>query len=239
VTELVPQLPAFSERVLLLELSHRINNEFASAIGLVSVAAVRADNTEVKAALDNVVELLHQYANVHRALKMPDRDVVIDAAEYLETLCRSMSRSKLERSDIKLAFAAGAVWLHSERCWRLGMIIYEFVTNAARHAVFKGMDGQVHVELLRAGGFVKCTVSDNGAAPPRTGLGRGLTIVADLAESLGGYVDHAFAKGSSFTLVFPLTQNEQRASRSTKKLNHRRALELRADEGPGYGDLRP
>jgi hypothetical protein len=32
VTGLVPQLPALSERIFLVELNHRINNDFASAI---------------------------------------------------------------------------------------------------------------------------------------------------------------------------------------------------------------
>jgi hypothetical protein len=32
VTGLVPQLPALSERILLVELNHRINNDFVSAI---------------------------------------------------------------------------------------------------------------------------------------------------------------------------------------------------------------
>jgi two-component sensor histidine kinase len=57
VTGLVPQLPALSERILLVELNHRINNELASAINLVSMAAVRTDNAEVKTALSHVVEL--------------------------------------------------------------------------------------------------------------------------------------------------------------------------------------
>jgi hypothetical protein len=62
--------PALEERTLLLELNHRINNEFASVINLVSVAAVRADNSEVKAALSDVVFPLterEQPANPARA----------------------------------------------------------------------------------------------------------------------------------------------------------------------------
>jgi hypothetical protein len=49
------------ERLLINELTHRINNEFASAISLVSLAAVRSSNREVKVALTSVVELLHHY----------------------------------------------------------------------------------------------------------------------------------------------------------------------------------
>jgi two-component sensor histidine kinase len=114
VTELDPQPPTLEQRTLLLELHHRVNNEFSSAINFISVAAVRTDNAEAKTALSEVVELLHQYADVHRALKMPDRDIVIDAGEYLRTLCRSMSRSKLERAGVQ-AFACGGLGMASCR----------------------------------------------------------------------------------------------------------------------------
>jgi two-component sensor histidine kinase len=60
-----------AERMLLHELNHRTNNEFAAAISAVSLAARRSNNDEVKAALSEVVELLHQYADVHHALQMP------------------------------------------------------------------------------------------------------------------------------------------------------------------------
>jgi two-component sensor histidine kinase len=84
------------ERLLINELTHRINNEFASAISLVSLAAVRSSNREVKVALTSVVELLHHYADVYRALQMPEHRTRIDVTAYLEQLCLSMSRSKLD-----------------------------------------------------------------------------------------------------------------------------------------------
>jgi hypothetical protein len=54
---------------LISELTHRINNEFASAISLVSLAA---------------------------ALQMPEHRTRIDVTAYLEQLCLSISRSKLD-----------------------------------------------------------------------------------------------------------------------------------------------
>src|ERR1700730_808715 len=84
------------ERLLISELTHRINNEFASAISLVSLAAVGSSNREVKVALTSVVELLHHYADVYRALQMPEHRTRIDVAAYLEQLCLSISRSKLD-----------------------------------------------------------------------------------------------------------------------------------------------
>ena len=76
------------EQTLLRELTHRICNELASSINIVSAAAVRTENPEVKIALSNVVELLQQHADVHRFLTIPDRDGLVDAAEYIRMLGR-------------------------------------------------------------------------------------------------------------------------------------------------------
>jgi hypothetical protein len=67
--EFDPQVQFFHQAVLLHELNHRINNEYASAISAVSLAAAHSCNEEVKLALDAVSELLHSYADVHRALQ--------------------------------------------------------------------------------------------------------------------------------------------------------------------------
>ena len=71
--EFDPQVRLLHQAVLLHELNHRINNEYASAISAVSLAAAHSGNEEVKLALSAVNELLHSYADVHRALQMPDQ----------------------------------------------------------------------------------------------------------------------------------------------------------------------
>jgi two-component sensor histidine kinase len=73
------------ERLLLRELSHRINNEFASAIGVISLAAARSNNDEVRITLDAVQDRLQSYAQVHHVLQMPEHGVFIDASAYLDT----------------------------------------------------------------------------------------------------------------------------------------------------------
>jgi two-component sensor histidine kinase len=194
----------FEERPLLRELNHRINNEFAAIINTISLAAARSPDREVKVALNEATEILHSYAAVHRALRMPTSGAQVDAAGYLRELCDSMGRSKLEHMEIELALVCSPVTLASERCWHLGMIVYELVTNAARHA-FGGGAGKVLVELSCPDGDVRCIVTDNGSASPNIGGGQGLEIVSHLANDLGGTVQHRFqANGSTSILVFPL-----------------------------------
>lgn len=214
VTEFLRQ-PALNEHTLLLELSRRINNEFASAIKLVALAAVRSDNSQVKFALRDVVELLDEHADVLHALRVPDDNAVVDAVEYFRRLCFAISRSKLDRMNIHLVFSADALLLQSDRCWRLAMILYELVTNSARHAFFEGRDGEIRVELSRVGGSMQCRVSDNGLVSAGFKAGRGLRLMTELSHSLGGQLDHSVgAEGSCFSLVLPFTEQEQQANRT-------------------------
>ena len=113
MAEVISQQSLSVERVLLQELNHRINNEFASAISALSLAAANCANGDLKVALISVAELLHHYADVHHALQMPEHDIPIDAAAYLRHLCLSISRSKLDYRKIKLVLAACPLWLQA------------------------------------------------------------------------------------------------------------------------------
>src|SRR6202023_2705506 len=126
-------------QTLLNELHHRLKNELASVINLVTFKAIWTDNVEAKEELSNVVDLLHQHVQVHSILTMPDHDTsLMDAGEQLRKLGLAMSRSKLDRMNIRLVLAAETLPLETERCWRLALSIYELVTNAVRHACFDG-----------------------------------------------------------------------------------------------------
>src|SRR4029077_17141189 len=89
----------------------------------------RSGSSEVKAALSDVSDRLHRYADVHRTLQMPEYQTRVNAALYLQKICLSISRSRLEPNNIKLILAVRPLSMPSDRCWRLGMIVYELITN--------------------------------------------------------------------------------------------------------------
>jgi two-component sensor histidine kinase len=225
MTKHIVQLPNPDESLLLRELNHRVKNELTSAIYSVSAKAVQSDSVAVKAALLDVVELLHQCADVHRALHVPDRGRLTDAASYLQQLCFSITKYRLDRLAIRVLFSADDLRLEGERCWKLGLIVSELLTNVARHAQFDARDPELRVELRLAGNVVKCRVSDNGSVPEPVRRGRGLAIVGELASGLGGHVHTSCAvDGYSFLLTFPLTEIEQRAAGATHALLKRRKM---------------
>ena len=215
--------PNPGESLLLRELNHRINNELTSAICAVSVKAMQSDSSTVKAALLDVVDLLHRCADVHRALHIPDPGRLIHAARYLQQICFTITKYQLDHLAIHVLFSADDLRLEGERCWKLGLILSELLTNVARHAQFDARHPELRVELLLAGSGVKCRVSDNGSAPEPIRRGRGLTIVGELVSSLGGHVHTSCAaEGSYFLLTFPLTEAERRASGATSVIRLKR-----------------
>jgi len=219
--------PRFEEHILLRELTHRINNELATTIGFVSVTATRSGNDDVKLALESVVQYLHNYAGIYRALQMPAGDEVIDAAEYLRELCQSICRAKLQHRGIELAFMERPLQLSASRCWRLGMIVSELIGNASRHAFREGGGSRnIQVQLLDHEGMVECTVSDNGSGSENVRPGQGLKIIRSLVHELGGTIDHQSAPtGTSATLCFPL-QGSELDDTDADLLNFRRKPEM-------------
>jgi two-component sensor histidine kinase len=194
------------DRLLLDELTHRVSNELASAIGIVTAAAARSSASEVKVALGRVRERLESWARVQLALRMPDYDTLIDGSIYLRQLCHALLSSQLSWQGIELTVDAPPLQLHSVQCWRMGLIVAELVTNSARHA-FSGNGGSIRVELASWEAAVECCVEDNGRALEDVRPGRGLRIVAALTETLGGSMDHRFGpQGTRSTLTFPLVE---------------------------------
>jgi two-component sensor histidine kinase len=240
VTEHLVQLPNPDDSVLLRELDHRVKNELTSAIYAVSAKAVQSESVAAKAALLDVVDLLHHWADVHRALYMPGQGRLTDAATYLQRVCFSITKYQLDRLSIRVSFSADDLRLEGERCWKLGLIVSELLTNVARHAQFDARDPELRVELLLAGNIVKCRVSDNGSAPEPIRRGRGLTIVGELVSSLSGRGHSSCAaEGSYFLLTFPLTEAERRASSATSVVRLKRRKMRRPQRLEASGNREP
>jgi two-component sensor histidine kinase len=199
-----PARTGFDDRLLLREFTHRINNEFAAAIAIVSIAAARSTNVETRTALGAVERRLHGYAQVLHTLQIPDYGICVDVSGYLRQLCRAIARSKLNGRGIELVLVEHPFRMNSERCWRLGLIVSELITNAAAHA-FASRGGVIRVEIAPSGSFFECRVTDDGAASENRVPGHGLKIIEALAESLGGTINHHFGPtGTNATLIAPL-----------------------------------
>ena len=220
-----------NEYLLVRELTHRLNNEYASLIGLTSGIAARSSASEVKAALCEVTNLLHNYAGVHRALQMPTYSTTIDASSYIRTLCQSIKRARLDRRGIELVLAESPLQLHSEQCWKLGMIVSELITNSARHA-FGDRGGTIGIELSSFGPFAQCSCMDNGSPKHSSTPGQGLKIIDALARELNGEIVHRFGSdGATSILIFPVSGANLQAEKH-QRMHEGASIPLNTDTAP-------
>jgi two-component sensor histidine kinase len=195
-------LPQRAEPSLFLgELVHRVCNEYAAVISRVELAAARATSNEARVTLEQTAERLNDFANAHRALQMPAEECA-ELSDYLENLCRALSRSRLHGEGIELTLVQEQVVLSSERCWHVGLIVSELITNAAKHA-FEERGGRIRVEIRVEHDRVLCCVMDDGKWKHRR-PGRGTQIIDALAVRIGGKLLRDFGPcGTAVTLFFP------------------------------------
>jgi two-component sensor histidine kinase len=194
--------------LLLAEMAHRIGNEYTLAMTSLSLAALRANNSEAKDALDDACRMLKSYADTHRALRPPFQTEAINLAEYLCELCRSLARSRLADRGVTIGLVAYPVALAPERAWRVALIISELVVNSLRHA-FNGHCGRIVVEIDRRGNTIECRVADDGCSVMPAAPGYGSAILKALASQLGGHIEREFdSRGGRACLTFPHSSSE-------------------------------
>lgn len=202
-----PLDPQSYAQLLLREFTHRLNNELASAISMIAIAASRSTTRPAKEVLIEVHDRLHAYAQVNNFLQTPEHVTPVDVAAYLNQLCQAISRSRLDLREIDLLlFVERPLLMSCDRCWRLGLIVSELITNSARHAFSDG-GGSIRVELVPLLTDVECRVMDNGKSNGKNsaGIGRGRLIIEGLVRSLSGNITQRFEHyGSTSVVRFPL-----------------------------------
>jgi two-component sensor histidine kinase len=188
--------------LLVEEITHRVANEYTAAIGSISRAASRCSNIDSRTALAGAARILLDHADIHRALHPPMAAGPTDLSLYLRRLCSAIVRANLAERNIHLTLVEAAIEIGAEKCWRVGMIVSELITNAARHG-FRQRGGSIIVELSTPDGAVQCLVTDDGRSiNPKPG--RGTRITSALARELGGRIDWHFApSGTTALLHFP------------------------------------
>ncbi|RQH14693.1 histidine kinase dimerization/phosphoacceptor domain -containing protein [Bradyrhizobium sp. RP6] len=199
LSELLPDSGANAERMLLRQPAHHIEDELVSVIELLSEAAGRCDGTEARAMLASVQDRLESHVCLHHALQMPQFATTIDLASYLQQLCRSISRSRLAYEGIALSLLLQPLNISFERCWLLGMIVFELITASARHISLKGT-GTIRLEVWGTANSVTCCIIDNGTTD-QGGPRLSRSMVDMLVARLNGTMDVRFGPDGARTVV--------------------------------------
>jgi two-component sensor histidine kinase len=201
---------AAHERIaaLLQEFGHRIKNSLQIIASMVSIEARNRKSGEGKAALERVSHRIAALGRLYSILGETNSVEEVDAATYLEALCRDLIESVQKENGISIALKTDieSEPLPVERAIPLGLIVNELVTNAVKYAFPTETRGTVAVTLKRIPGELRLTVSDDGKGvdPRRTDSGVGGRLVEIFARQLGGQVERESGnKGTIVCLTLP------------------------------------
>jgi PAS domain S-box-containing protein len=201
---------AAHERIeaLLQELGHRIKNSLQIIVAMVSLEARSHKSGQGKAALERVSHRIAALGRLYSILGEANAVREVDAATYLEALCRDLIESvqKENGTSIALKTEIESEPLAADRAIPLGLIVNELVTNAVKYAFPSETTGTVVVTLKRLPGELRLTVSDDGKGidPRRTDSGLGGRLVEGFAQQLGAQVERESGnKGTIVRLTLP------------------------------------
>src|ERR1019366_1665438 len=176
--------------MLLQELTHRVKNSLQFIASMVMLEARSNDSGEAKAALERVSHRITALGQLYSKLSKADTVEAVDAATYLDELCRDLIASvhKEGGTSIVLKTDIESELLPTDRAITIGLMVNELVTNAVKYAFPDDTKGTVLVTLKRAPGELRLTVSDDGKGvdPGRADSGLGGRLIEGFAQQLGG-----------------------------------------------------
>jgi two-component sensor histidine kinase len=201
---------AAHERIgmLLQELTHRVKNSLQLIAAIVVTEARRLESGEGKAALERVARRITALGHLYSKLSEADIIEAVDAAAYLNELCRDLIASVYKDGDafIMLKTDIDSELLPTDRAIPIGLIVNELVTNAVKYGFPGEAKGTVMVTLKRLPGELRLTVADDGQGldPRRADSGLGGRLVDGFAQQLGGQVERkSDSQGTAVHLILP------------------------------------
>jgi two-component sensor histidine kinase len=190
--------------LVLRETNHRMKNTLTLLGVSVRREFTRGGANGLSHAVDRIERRVAAFARLYQILSGDAEHKVLAVADFFASLCGALSEAILEPAGIRCEAMIDSGTLPAAQCHRLGLMITELVTNAARHAFPGGRAGHIRIEALKRNDHWYCTIADNGVGACGSLQGTGGRILERLAQSIGAEIHGNSGRlGTSVTIVAP------------------------------------
>ena len=192
-----------SERVLKMEIDHRVKNSLQLVGSLLQMQVGRTANDEAKRALQAAHSRVRAISSIHGALNRANAMDRVRLAAHAAHLLEELREQAPDGVEITLQ--ADEVELPTDRASAFAILMNEFVTNSLKHAFPGGRKGEVSIAVNERDGRILARFADDGAGIPIAERveGLGTRLIQALASQLGATLSQeSSAAGTSMTLEF-------------------------------------
>lgn len=176
-----------AKMALVREVHHRVKNNLQVIASIMRMQARRAEQEEVRAALEESVNRILSVAVVHEFLSQNAKGT-INLKEVAYRIMAQVERGLIDPSKvIRLRVQGADIWLPAERATQCALVTNELVQNAIEHGMASRDIGSIDVTLVDEGDTVGILVADDGEGLPEgfdlgTNAHLGLQIVRNMVE---------------------------------------------------------
>jgi two-component sensor histidine kinase len=191
--------------MLLLELEHRVKNNFSSIASVLRLQMNAAD-PETQRALQTALGRVESFARAHSFLYHDfDRTGQVNMRAYIGDLCGAIASSFAAERTLRIEYEADPSYLPRDRAIVIGLLINEVATNSAKHAFDDKTSGTIRIRFSEDSRAYHLTVADNGRGmnEHRRPGSLGLTLIDALADQARGTMRRDTGEtGTSFHFEF-------------------------------------
>ncbi len=209
------------KEILLSEIHHRVKNNLAAFISLLSLDGSYEDTETGRALKKDLQNRARSMALIHETLYRTGKFSNVDMEVYLATLIRQVAATFRGNVVVDTTVDARGVVLDLSRATTTGLIINELVTNSFKYAfqppfdcvTVRGEPCKIRISITEEAGTILLSVADNGTGlpadlDPLAARSLGLKLVNFLARhQLRAEIAVRKDKGTEFIFRFSKTED--------------------------------
>lgn len=202
------------KEVLLREIHHRVKNNLQVIASLLHVQSKKVEDEHAKRLFAESQDRIRSMAFIHERLYQSEDLSQVNFSAYLDRLTEHLYRSHgVALRDVTCQLESEDAILAVDRAIPAGLIVNELVSNALEHAFPDDHGGRITVAFTTDDDTGCLRIADNGVGLDEPDvLDRektlGLRLVRGLVRQLRGDMTINSDHGLTFTITFPLTDEE-------------------------------
>jgi len=201
------------KELLLKEVHHRVKNNLQIISGILKLQSMRIQDPRAQEIIQECRNQVYTMASIHELLYNSKDIGKIHVEEYINKLVDHFKQEYegiSARLNLRVTVDPDIV-LDIERCIPCGLILNELIMNAVKYAFKPDAEGEIRISFTQDVSSYRMQVSDNGRGLPkdfdiRKSQSLGMELTSQLTHQLRGRLEITSEKGTTFTILFPKTE---------------------------------